>query len=125
MTLRIAILLCATSGLTLADTWSGVLVDAGCFAREEQNVTKDYGPAERDMRLSIDPCTPSAKTRSFAIVLPDGSALRFDASGNARAAEMVKAAGVKHHPMRVAVGGDAKKDTISVTSLSAEARLGS
>lgn len=117
MTMRIASLLCAFSGFALAGTWNGVLVDAGCFASEEQNVTKDDGLAERDMRLSLDACAPNARTGSFAIVLSDGSALRLDPRGNSKAAELVKDGRDKSHYMGVAVDGDADKGTIRVNSI--------
>jgi len=117
MTMRLAALLLAGSGFACAGNWTGILVDARCFASEENNVTKDYGPAERDMRLSIDACAPSGRTKTFAVVLSDSSALRFDAAGNTKAAELVKNSGGKRRRVRVAVAGDADRDTIRVSSI--------
>ena len=120
MTLRMAALLMAASGFACAGTWTGRLVDAGCFTSEVSNVTKDYGPAERDMRLVLDACAPGVKTKAFALVLSDGSALQFDNTGNAKAAELVKSSGGKRHQVRVAVDGDADGSSIRVSSIANE-----
>ena len=116
---RLAVSLCLTSRLSFGGTWPGVLVDSKCFDAEERNVnpTDTLTSVDRDKNLEIRYCSPSAKTKSFAIVQSDGPSLKFDSAGNAKAAELVQKTGKKSRPA-VIVTGEMKNNTIQVDSIS-------
>ncbi len=121
MTPRLAVFLFLASGPAWADGWSGMLVDSKCYASEERNVNPtDTAMADRDMNGEVRYCSPSAKTKAFAVVQPDWSSLKFDSAGDAKAAELVRKAGRKSY-FSVVVTGERTKDTINVKSIS-EAR---
>ncbi len=117
---RFASLLCLSSALSFAANWSGTLVDSKCYAAEERNVnptdTEPY--ADRDRNLEIRYCSPNGKTKSFAVVQPDGASLKFDSAGNVKAADLVQKTG-KRPRLYVAVTGELNKNTIQVESISA------
>ena len=103
-------------------TWTGYLVDSRCYAAEERNVNpSDANPhADSDMDHEIRYCAVKPKTREFALVDADWSRLRFDAAGNAQAAELArKTANTRF--LRVDVSGELNKDTISLKSISVAA----
>ncbi len=115
---RLALFLCLSSTLSFADSWSGVLVDSGCWLNEERNVNPDDTSAyvDRDRNLELSYCTPKAKTKSFILVRPDGTSLKLDSAGDARASDLVRTTGRK--PIyRVAVTGNVTKNTIGVSSI--------
>jgi hypothetical protein len=116
---RLAVSLCLTSRLSFGGTWPGVLVDSKCFDAEERNVnpTDTLTSVDRDKNLEIRYCSPSAKTKSFAIVQSNGPSLKFDSAGNAKAAELVQKTGKKSRPA-VIVTGEMKNNTIQVDSIS-------
>lgn len=66
---------CIFGAICFGENWSGTLVDAGCVDRHEQ---------------SLDQCSPTRNTTAYAVKLPDGRLLRFDDTGNARAAELTR-----------------------------------
>jgi hypothetical protein len=119
LALRAAALLCFSSGLGLAASWSGFLVDSRCFANRERNVnpTDTLSAVDRDQNSELRYCSPNAKTKSFALVQQDGSSFTFDPAGNAKAIELVRKA-AKTSWIAVAVTGEAKKNTITVDSIS-------
>jgi hypothetical protein len=56
-----------------AESWTGRLIDVDCVDRQEQNVHE---------------CSPNSATTHYGIELRNGRTLRFDDTGNARAAEI-------------------------------------
>jgi hypothetical protein len=118
LTMRLAVLLGLSSGLSFAGTWSGVLVDSKCYDAEERNVnpTDTLTSVDRDGNLEIRYCSPSAKTKSFAVVRSDGPSLHLDSAGNAKAAELVPKTRKKSR-LAVAVIGEISGDTIKVDSI--------
>jgi hypothetical protein len=103
-----------------AETWSGFLVDANCFANEERNV----GPrdtliaVDRDLYWEVRQCRPGAKTKAFGIVNQDGEFLRLDPASNSEAAAV--AANVdRKSTVRVVVSGEKAANSIRPTSVSA------
>jgi hypothetical protein len=116
---RLAALVCFSSPLSFAGSWSGALVNSKCWTAEERNVN----PADtttfvdRDRNLEIRFCSPNAKTKSFAIVLPDGLSFQLDAVGNAKAAELIRQSG-KGSVFTVAVTGEMIEHTVKVDSIS-------
>jgi len=116
-----AALLCFSSALSFAESWSGALVDSKCYASEERNVNpKDtliY--VDRDTNQEIRYCSPVAKTKSFAIVQYDGLTLNLDTAGNAKAADLVRKGGKKKARFAVVINGEQSRNTIKVDSISA------
>lgn len=117
-TTRIGVLFCMSSALSLAGNWSGVLVDSRCWASEESNINPDDTSiyVDRDRSFEINACKPKAKTKSFTLVNPDGTSLRLDSAGDAKAAELVRTAG-KERIYRVAVKGNVNQRTLNVDSI--------
>jgi len=115
--IRLTALACLSSALALAASWSGTLVDSRCWDTAENNTRDTSVYVDRDGNLEIRLCSPRAKTKSFAVVLPGGLNLKLDAAGNARAAELVQKTGGKS-PVTVAITGEASGNTIKVDSIS-------
>jgi hypothetical protein len=74
-------------------TWSGLLVDAGCFRSVEDNHNVSDSPVLKDVGLEVRLCHPKVKTHSFAIVQSDGQAVALDSAGNTQAAQSFCAPG--------------------------------
>ena len=119
LALRAAALLCLSSAPGVAANWTGFLVDARCFGARERNVnpTDTLTAVDRDQNSELRYCSPSAKTKSFALVEQDGSSFTLDSAGNSKALELLRSTG-KKSLFVVAVTGEAKKNTITVDSIS-------
>jgi hypothetical protein len=119
LVMRFAALLCFSSALSFAGSWSGHLVDSKCYDSEERNVnpTDTLTYVDRDKNLEIHYCSPGSKTKSFAIVQSDGLNFKFDTAGNAKAAELVRNSG-KKSVFVVAVTGELTRNTVKVESIS-------
>jgi hypothetical protein len=119
LTTRAAALLSLSCVLSFGATWSGVLVDSKCYDAAERNVnpTDTLTNVDRDGNREVRYCSPSARTKSFAVVQSDGPSLKLDSAGNAKAAELVRNIG-KKSPLAVAITGEIKRDTIKVDSIS-------
>lgn len=103
-----------------AGTWSGFLADSGCFQMRENNVnpTNTDAYADRDRDLEIRRCYPGRKTKHLMMVDQDGSSLRLDAVGNAKAAELFqKTSGRKESYFLVVVTGEMSKSIVRVSSI--------
>lgn len=118
-TIPLALLFSLSAATAFAETWSGMLVDSKCYAAEVRNVnpTDTETAVDRDKGSEIRYCTPKRKTKSFAVVKPDGRALRFDSVGDAKASAYVQAAG-KQRLYEVAVTGERNGKRIQVVSIS-------
>jgi len=118
LTIRLAALFCLGSALSFAESWSGVLVDSRCYDSMQRNVnpTDTLTNVDRDMNQQIRYCSPNARTKSFAVVLPEGMSFRLDSAGNAEAAQLVRKAGKKSRFV-VAVTGTITKGTVKVDSI--------
>lgn len=119
-TLSLALLLGLAASSCFSQTWSGMLVNAKCYAAEERNVnpTDTETGVDRDRGYSIQYCAPKPGTKSFAVVAPEGRALRFDSAGDAKASELVRSEG-KQLMYQVAVTGERSGNRIQVASISA------
>ena len=113
----IALLFCLCT-VGFAETWSGYLVDSSCWRNRQENVSLDTSPVSRNMRMDLFYCLPTAKTKRFAVVLPDWSALLLDSAGNERAADLVRRAG-KRPLIDVTVSGVRNGKTILAASIPA------
>lgn len=120
LAIELAALVCLSSALGCAETRSGNLVDSICWDSEEENINmKDTSIyVDRDRNMEVRFCSPKAKTRYFALVLPDGLNLKLDAEGNAKAAQLVQQIG-KQSSLRVIINGETKKNTTRVDLISA------
>ena len=117
LAMRLTALAFLSSAFALAESWSGALVDSRCWDAAENNTRDTSVYVDRDGNLELRLCSPGAKTKSFAVVLPDGFNLKLDAAGNARAAELVQKTGGKS-PVTVAITGETSGHTIKVDSIS-------
>src|SRR5215469_6144 len=94
-------------------TWSGFLVDSGCYEALERNTnpwdTSTY--VDRDRSWEVRSCSPSAKTKSFTLVDRDGLSHKLDAEGSTKAADFVRSNG-KQEPMAVRLSGKQSDKTI-------------
>jgi len=116
---RLAALVCFSSALSVAGTWSGVLVNSKCWTLRERDVNPSDTSTfvDRDRNLEIRLCSPNAKTKSFAVVQPDGLSFQLDAAGNTKAADLIRQSG-KESVLTVAVTGEMIKNTVKVDSIS-------
>jgi hypothetical protein len=111
--------LLATAGF--ARTWSGVLVDAKCYAEFKGDTRSSLLYVDRDMSWMIQYCAPSLRTGCFAVVPLDGNTFPLDTQGNAQAWALVRRAG-KRPLLWVQVvgekaGRDVKVNTVRVTKV--------
>jgi hypothetical protein len=116
--IRLLSLLCLASAVSLADTWFGTLVDTGCYEAAERNVNpRDTLTAvDRDINSELQRCAPTAKTKAFTVVQPEGTSVRLDSAGNAKAADLASKQG-KNARLYVTVTGALVKNTVQVDSI--------
>jgi hypothetical protein len=92
--------------LAAVETYKDVpVVDVNC----SKKVTADPDSHTRACALK---CAPSG----FGIVTKDKQFLKFDAEGNTKVADALKASDKKDH-LRVDVSGEVQGDTLKVTSI--------
>ena len=98
--------LCAMPALAAVETYKDVpVVDVNC----SKKVAADPDSHTRACALK---CAASG----FGIVTQDKHYLKFDAEGNSKIVEALKASDKKDH-LRVDVSGDVQGDTLKVTSI--------
>jgi hypothetical protein len=78
---KIAMILAGSTGLLLAESWTGTLIDATCKPANSEGNGKDALPSS---------CAATSSTKVFAIQTADGKVFRLDNAGNAKAVEVVK-----------------------------------
>lgn len=117
LAMRSVVLACLSTAPGLAETWSGSLVDLKCWNFQEYNTKDTSIYVDRDTNMEIRACSPTSKTKVFAVVLPIGLNFKLDSEGNAKAAELVQKIG-KRSPVTVGITGEADKNTIKVDSIS-------
>jgi hypothetical protein len=107
LTLLLVLLgLCAMPAFAFAATYENVpVVDVNC----SKKVAANPDSHTRD-------CTLKCAASGFGIVTSDQNFLKFDAAGNEKILEALKASDKKDH-LRVTVDGDVQGDTLKVTSL--------
>jgi len=98
--------LCASPAFALAESYQNVpLMDANCSRKAAANPdghTRD--------------CALKCAASGFGIVTKDQHFLKFDAAGNAKITEALKASD-KTDRLRVTVNGDIQGDTLKVSSI--------
>ena len=98
--------LCAAPAFAAAESFENVaVIDVSCSKR----AAADPDAHTRDCALK---CAGSG----FGIVTKDQKFLKFDAAGNAKVTEAIKASSQKDH-LRVNVDGDVQGDTLKVKSV--------
>jgi hypothetical protein len=76
------IVLLASAGFLLAESWTGKLVDANCKTAEGA-----VGNPNGELPAN---CIATTSTKSFAVQTPDGKIYKLDSAGNAKAVEIIK-----------------------------------
>jgi hypothetical protein len=98
--------LCAMPALAAASTYDNVpVVDVNC----SKKVAADPDTHTRA-------CALKCASSGFGIVTEDQQFLKFDAAGDAKIVEALKASGAKDH-LRVNVEGNLQGDTLQVTPI--------
>ena len=98
--------LCAVPAFAAAESYENVsVIDVSC----SKKAAADADAHTRDCALT---CAKSG----FGILTKDQRFLKFDAAGNAKIIEALKASDKKDH-LRVNVDGDVQGDTLKVTSV--------
>jgi hypothetical protein len=114
--MRVIIVLLCVSAAGFAANWSGYLVDSGCWASRQNNVSNPTTTVDRDMNMDLRFCSPKAETKHFAVVLNDWRSLKLDPAGSEKASLLVRNV---HKPtvVNVTVSGALTKRTIQVDSI--------
>ena len=98
--------LCAVPAFAAAESYENVaVVDVSCSKR-----------AAADPDSHTRECALKCASSGFGIVTSDQKFLKFDAAGNAKITEALKASSEKDH-LRVNVEGDVQGDTLKVKSI--------
>jgi hypothetical protein len=69
------------SAVALADSWSGGLLDASCYERQNQQL--------KDMAKAAEACGATSQTNAFALHA-SGKVFKFDSTGNTKAMGALK-----------------------------------
>jgi hypothetical protein len=101
--------LCAMPAFAAAETYKDVpVVSVYCFLNSEKYAA-DPDSHPRD-------CALKCERSGYGIKTKDQQFLKFDAEGNTKVVEALKASDKKDH-LRVDVSGDVQGDTLKVTSI--------
>lgn len=103
--------------LSLAESWSGSLVDSKCYGARRSNVNPfETHPASTDLNQAIRYCSPNIKTKFFSVVQQDGMSFTLDSGGNAKAHELLLESGKKSR-YRVTVTGEMTQEILKVDTI--------
>ena len=98
--------MCAIPAFAASETFSDVsVIDSNC----SKKAAADPDSHTRD-------CALKCQASGYGVVTKDHKFLKFDAAGNAKITEALKASDKKDH-LRVDVTGDVKGDTLEVSSI--------
>jgi len=98
--------MCAIPVFAASETFSDVsLIDSNC----SKKAAADPDSHTRD-------CALKCQASGYGVITKDHKFLKFDAAGNAKITEALKASDKKDH-LRVDVTGDVKGDTLEVSSI--------
>jgi len=98
--------MCAIPVLAASETFSDVsLIDSNCSKK-----------AAADPDSHTRECALKCQASGYGIIAKDHKFLKFDAAGNTKIAEALKASDKKDH-LRVDVTGEVKGDTLEVSSI--------
>jgi hypothetical protein len=103
------------STFALAADWSGTLLDASCYDRQNQQL--------KDMQKASDACAATGQTTAFALNA-SGKVYKFDTAGNSKATSALKNRADRSEPGKPAskevmakVEGTEAADTIKVDTI--------
>ena len=118
--MRPLILLVLVAGLCTAGTWAGILVDSHCYQSlvNNRNPNDTLFNVNQDRNSEVRYCSPKAKTKSFGVLQLEGSVLKLDPAGNAKATQLVRNAPKSAKKFYVIVTGELNKDTLRLDSIS-------
>ena len=114
--LRLVFAFLLTSLLGFAESWTGALVDSGCYSGIRANTSHDAGHTGVNLRRVMRACSPKRNTKSFALVEKNGSTFSLDCTGNEAA--MQDFLNATESPHIVLVRGEANDHKITVESIS-------
>ena len=98
--------MCALPAFAGTETFTGVsLIDSNCSTK-----------AAADPDSHTRECALKCQASGYGILTKDRKFLKFDAAGNTRIAQALKASDQKDH-LRVDVTGEVKGDTLEVASI--------
>ena len=98
--------MCAIPAFAASETFSDVsVIDSNC----SKKAAADPDSHTRD-------CALKCQASGYGVITKDHKFLKFDAAGNAKITEALKASDKKDH-LRVDVAGDVKGDTLQVSSI--------
>jgi hypothetical protein len=98
--------LCALPAWAATETFSGVsVIDTNCSKK-----------AAADPDAHTRECALKCQASGYGIITKDHKYLKFDAAGNSKITEALKASDKKDH-LRVDVTGDVNGDALQVTSI--------
>jgi hypothetical protein len=104
---KLGLVLCLAAAFSYADSWTGKLIDAPCHDRSLQ-------PGQS--KSSAESCVATTTTTSFAIETSDGKVYKLDASGNAKAASVLRGNPDAKEPS-VTISGSMDGQTVKVDSI--------
>jgi len=114
---RFVFLFCLVPLPGLAGNWTGALVDAKCYASAQRNTNPhETHPGSTSRYETVRQCSPKTKTKSFALIQADGSALTLNQAGNQKATELLLKAGKKPR-YSVDVTGEQSGNALIVDSI--------
>lgn len=100
--LRLTAAVCALAVPSLAETWTGTVVDVMCKGRDLASHTRQ--------------CALNCSKGGFGLVLPDGKFVKFNETGNAKALGLLKASS-KEKDLKAKVSGTLDGDIIQVATI--------
>jgi hypothetical protein len=101
--IRVGLIVLATAGLSLADSWSGELVAARCM--QEPYASKAQ---------PLEGCSPTSDTKVFAVRTADGKIYKLDEEGNRKALAALKE---DRKLTNITVVGSLNGETVQVQSI--------
>ena len=117
--MRLLLLFCLAPALCTAGTWQGTLVDSRCY----ENLVNNHNPSDtlynvdQDRNSEVIYCSPKVKSKSFGVLEPDGTVLKLDPAGTAKAAQLVRSAPKATKKFYVKLNGELTKNTVKVDSI--------
>ncbi len=116
---KIGITLCMAGALGYAENWNGKLIDASCYDNSSASKATASSTSRSDAKLDKE-CAPTASTNSFAIQVSKNKVYKLDSSGNAKAADAMRAGSLKADndgDVHASVSGSLQGDTVKVDSI--------
>jgi hypothetical protein len=104
--MKSALILFASAGFMLAESWSGTLIDATC--------KPDPNAVENAKNGLPNSCAATPATKVFAVQTPDGKTYRLDSAGNAKAAAAMKS---NDNKTNVTISGSMDGQMVKVESI--------